>query len=339
MNAESKRSAPIVELSRVTRQYRGGRSGFGRGRALVKALDSVSFSVRKGEIFGIVGESGSGKTTAGRLIVGLEKPDGGILNVDGSNIGKLRGAAWKSFRQRVQIIFQDPYQSLNPYFSVKDTVLEPLVINRRLHRAARLEKTVQTIELAGLTPAHDFLQRYPHQLSGGQRQRVAIARAMVLDPEILVVDEPTSMLDATLSIQIYRLLSDIQKKSDMTLIFITHSLAAAHFLCDRLAVMYRGHLVETGSAAGIVTQPAHPYTQAMMDALPKYGHLWTGKRFDALLSTERETDGDRGCPFFSRCRRGRKDPCAERRPVLEEVRDHVRAACFFAAPPSDTPAI
>lgn len=315
-----------IELVDVAKKYRTHSS-----KGTITALAGVDLAVKSGEIFGLVGESGSGKTTLGRLILRLEKPDTGRIQVGGQQISNLKGSHLKTFRQRVQMIFQDPYQSLNPYMSVLDTVSEPLIIRGALSRDQRRHKVVHTLTVVGLTPVETFLRRYPHQLSGGQRQRVAIARAMVLDPDIVVADEPTSMLDATMSVQIYQLLSQIQKQRRMTLVFITHSLAAAHYLCDRIAVIYKGHVVETGPAQTVISDPRHPYSQALLDALPKYGHLWSHQRYNALRSQPRSDAAPSGCPFYPRCNTadtgGR---CKHQKPDLRDTGSQVRAACFYA---------
>jgi ABC-type glutathione transport system ATPase component len=270
-----------IELVHVTKKYRGTRQGLGRPATAITALEDVDMTVACGEIFGLVGGSGSGKTTLGRLMVALENPDQGIVRIDGEDIRSLRGARLKRFRQRVQMIFQDPYQSLNPHMSVKEAVAEPLVIKGGFNRGQRLEKVLRTLTMAGLMPAEHYLHSYPHQLSGGQRQRVAIARAMVLDPQILVADEPTSMLDAAMSVQIFQLLAQIQRTRAVTLVFITHSLAAAYYLCHKIAVMRRGRVMETGPAATIIKNPRHEYTRALLEALPEYGRPDWGDRGQA----------------------------------------------------------
>jgi oligopeptide/dipeptide ABC transporter ATP-binding protein len=320
-----------IELHQVTKTYSSGRGLWGSQAEKVTALDRVDITVRRGEIFGMVGESGSGKTTAGRMMVRLEAPDSGTVKILGEPIGHLKSRALKQFRSAVQMIFQDPYQSLNPYLSVMDTVAEPLRIHSKASKDSVHSRVIQAIETAGLTPAVDYLKTYPHQLSGGQRQRVAIARAMVLDPQVVVADEPTSMLDASIAIQIYQLLEDIQKRRRMTMVLITHNLAAAHYLCDRLAVIYRGHIVETGTTQTIISAPRHPYTQALLDALPRYGNVWDQKKFNTLRSDERITDHSRdGCPFFSRCNRAEEALCAFKKPELKPLGNEHQAACFFA---------
>ena len=322
---------PAIALEGVTKRYHVARRGLSGPAATITALDHIDLVVEPGEIFGLVGESGSGKTTLGRLIVGLEKPDNGTVRVVGSDIHRLRGAKLKAFRRQVQMIFQDPYQSLNPYMSVKEAVAEPLVIKGGMRQARILKQVAQTMRFAGLTPVENYLYSYPHQLSGGQRQRVAIARALVLDPQIIVADEPTSMLDASMSVQIFQLLAEIQDIHKVTLVFITHSLAAAHFLCHKIAVIYRGHVMETGPASTIIKNPRHPYTQALLDALPEYGNPRSGHRYHALRRHERAVNTGQGCSFYSRCNFAQDDPCAREKPELKSVDKALRAACFFVS--------
>lgn len=262
----------IVQLESISKTFRT-RTSFLKGTPKeVVALNRVSFEIFKGEIFGLVGESGSGKTTTGRLIVKLETPDSGKLLVDGNDITQIKGRNLKNFRKKVQMIFQDPYQSLNPYLSVYDSVSEPLIVHNVGDSATRKDRVRQSLKDVGLSPPDDFFYRYPHQMSGGQRQRVAIARAMVLKPEFVVADEPTSMLDASIAIHIFNILSELRKKLNVTFLFITHSLAAARYLCDRIGVIYKGEMVETGAAEDIIQNPQHPYTQALIQAHPRFRH-------------------------------------------------------------------
>jgi len=263
-------TSEILRIEQLYKVFKSGMSFLGSTQTEVVALNRISLSIQKGEIFGLVGESGSGKTTTGRLIVKLEEPDDGKMLLDGRDIAGIKGKALKGFRRKVQMIFQDPYQSLNPYFSLYDTISEPLFVHNIGDISAREDVVRQVMTSVGLAPADDFFYRYPHQLSGGQRQRVAIARTMVLKPEFVVADEPTSMLDATISIQIFNILSEIRKKHNVTFLFITHSLAAARYLCDRIAVIYRGELVEIGSAEDIIQSPQHSYTQALIEAHPRF---------------------------------------------------------------------
>lgn len=327
---DSPNSFPIVSLEGVSRIYHAGGRWFASADTTVTALNHIDLSIQSGEIFGLVGESGSGKTTVARLMVRLEQPDEGVIVYEGENIAKLRGERLSRFRRRVQMIFQDPYQSLNPYQSVQQIVGEPLTIHKLNDGAKRTEQVIHTLTQVGMTPAETFLHRYPHQLSGGQRQRVAIARALVLEPHLLIADEPTSMLDASIAVQIYGILAEVQRQRRVTMLFITHSLAAAHFLCDRLAVIYRGHIVESGPAKSVIARPRHPYTQALLDALPKYGHLWKDRRFNTLRTAPRDASTDDGCPFFPRCVPADESLCRNERPPLRKRDSRHAVACFFA---------
>ena len=311
---------------RKTYYPRGGL--FGTSEAPVVALDGVSLGIRRGEIFGLVGESGSGKTTTGRLVLKLERADAGSIRLNGEDITAFGGKTLKRFRRDVQMIFQDPYQSLNPHLSVKESVEEPLVIHHLGNAAERHDKVCDILDTVGLNPAHQYLRRYPHQLSGGQRQRVAIARAMVLDPKVVVADEPTSMLDASISIQIFNILKSIRIRHQVTFLFITHSLAAAHYLCDRVAVIYRGHIVETGDAKTVIRDPRHPYTRALIDALPAFGHGW-GKNHGTLLDVPRTETAPCGCPFYPRCGIGVSNHCDKEKPDLLPLDGEHAAACFY----------
>jgi len=319
---------PVLRLEKVSRIYRGRASLFGGRSTTVKALNRVSLSLEDGEIFGLVGESGSGKTTCGRLIVKLEEPQEGKVFLDAKEITDLKGQELKAYRRKVQMIFQDPYQSLNPQLSIFESVAEPLIIHRESAGAERRERVLSILRAVGLAPPEDYIQRYPHQLSGGQRQRVAIARAMVLGPEVVVADEPTSMLDASYSAQIYNLLLELRDRLHVTILFITHNLAAAKYLCDRIAVIYRGTLMEVASAEELIRHPKHPYTQALIDALPKFGHCEGIRRYDALLEREREGSDGPCCPFFARCAKARLERCGREVPPLQAFGSDCQVACF-----------
>lgn len=329
MTSSTPLAANAIVLEKVSRIYGGSRLLRGRTQTAVTALDQVDLAIAGGEIFGLVGESGSGKTTIARLIVQLERPNHGTIRITGRNIRKLRGKALLAFRRQVQMIFQDPYQSLNPYHSIDDIVREPLEIHKHLTAAQRQNKVDQTLQMVGLDTIAGIGLYYPHQLSGGQRQRVAIARAMVLDPDILIADEPTSMLDASIAIQIYQILTAIQQARGVTMVFITHSLAAAHYLCDRIAVIYRGHIVETGPARAVIATPRHPYTQALLDALPKFGHELAARNYNTLHLPERTTEATGGCVFYSRCRLADEAICPRRRPPMVTLADRHSAACHL----------
>ncbi len=326
----NKSGNPILEIRDVSKIYKTKTGLFaGHGKEVV-ALDRISLEINKGEIFGLVGESGSGKTTAGRLIVSLEETDQGEILLDGKPVTGLKGRKLKEFRGRAQMIFQDPYQSLNPQRSILDTVSEPLNIHRVGHSSGRKDHVRKALKSVGLSPPDDFLYRYPHRLSGGQRQRVAIARAMVLDPEFVVADEPTSMLDASISAQIFNILLKMRDELGVTQLFITHSLAAARYLCDRIAVLYHGRLMELGQADQVIQNPKHPYTKALLDALPKFGHSGDRKRYGTLLPREREAAEEMGCNFFPRCAVAQESRCNLEKPVLKDLGSQHLVACFLS---------
>ncbi|HDZ90067.1 MAG: ABC transporter ATP-binding protein [Deltaproteobacteria bacterium] len=319
----------VLKIRDVTKVYKGKGALFGASGKDVTALDRVSFDIFKGEIFGLVGESGSGKTTVGRLIVGLEDVSSGKIFLNGREVVGLKGRARKEFRSQVQMIFQDPYQSLNPQRAIYDTVSEPLKIHGVGNASTKRDLVREILQSVGLSPPDDFLFKYPHRLSGGQRQRVAIARAMVLKPTFVIADEPTSMLDASISAQIFNILLDMRNRLDVTQMFITHSLAAARYLCDRVAVIYRGNLMEIGSAEEVIRNPKHPYTQALLDAVPKFGHHRDVSRYGTLLIKDRDVAGENGCVFFPRCAVALEDRCAGSRPLLGRVSGEHRVACFL----------
>jgi oligopeptide/dipeptide ABC transporter ATP-binding protein len=327
---------PILRLERVSKRYRSRGTIFGGPGKEIVALNGISLEIRKGEIFGLVGESGSGKTTTGRLIVKLEDPDDGRIFLDGRDITGLRGKQLKGFRKEVQMIFQDPYQSLNPQISIFDTVSEPLLIHKTGSDTERRELVWQALKSVGLSPPDDFAHRFPHQLSGGQRQRVAIARATVLKPKLVVADEPTSMLDASISAQIFNILKGMRDQLHVTLLFITHNLAAARYLCDRIAVIYKGTLVEKGSADEVIQKPCHPYTQALIDALPRFGCARL-KPYDTLLKEERIDVSSTGCVFYPRCRVARRLKCSMEQPEFREISGDHGVACFYAEETARTP--
>jgi peptide/nickel transport system ATP-binding protein len=328
----NKDKTPILKLKDIRKVYKTRGSLFGKTGNDVVALNHLSFEIDSGEIFGLVGESGSGKTTCGRLIVRLEDPESGEIHMDGQEITELKGRALKGFRRRVQMIFQDPYQSLNSQLSIFESVAEPLIIHHMGNGSERLQRVLDTLKVVGLSPPEDFIGCYPHQLSGGQRQRVAIARAMVLDPDLVVADEPTSMLDASYSAKIFNILRKVRDTINVSILFITHSLSAARYLCDRIAVMYQGNLMEVGPADDVIKTPKHPYTQALIDALPRFGDSMNMRRYHTLLNTPRTGGNDLGCPFFLRCRKAKPERCGEECPPMIWIEKDHFSSCFFSDP-------
>ncbi len=309
---------------------------FRQRRRKSKALDAVSLDWRRGEVLGVVGESGCGKSTLARAMLGLQELSGGEVLLDGSTATGRKQLS--DLRKRVQMIFQDPYQTLNPRQRVGAIVSEPLVV-QGVDRSTHDQKVRRALGDVGMDP-NTYLDRYPHQLSGGQRQRVAIAAALVLEPEGLICDEPVSMLDASVRSQILTVLMDLKEKRGLALIFITHDLSLAWSLCDRIAVMYLGRVVEQGNAVDVIESPKHPYTEALVAAVPVPA---IGKgTARALLKGELPdaTDLPSGCRFSPRCQKS-FESCSRIDPVLTDVgpRDQ-RAACLLydGADPSATTA-
>ena len=257
---------PLVDVSRLVKHFvRGG--GLLRKGTLVKAVDDISFSIDEGETFGLVGESGSGKTTAGRCLLRLVEPTSGSVTFRGEDVLSFPRRRLREARREMQIVFQDPYSSLNPRMRARQIVEEPLIIHGIGDRGARSTRVRELFGLVGLDPAH--LERFPHEFSGGQRQRIGLARALALNPSFLVLDEPVSALDVSVQAQVVNLLLDLQQRLGLTYLFIAHDLRLVRQICHRVAVMYRGRIVEVAPAETIFTAPAHAYTRALLSAIPR----------------------------------------------------------------------
>lgn len=297
---------------------------------VVHAVDGVSFRTNAGEIFGLVGESGCGKTTTGRCILRLAEPTSGEIRFKGTDILSLSiERAMRKLRQKMQIIFQDPYESLNPRMSIYDIVAEPLRIQKVTHSEGEVrEKVAEALEDLDLVPAEEFFYRFPHELSGGQRQRVAIARAFILGPEFLVADEPVSMLDASIRSEVLKLLLGMQRKLGASFLYITHDVALARHMCDRLGVMYLGKIVEKGSADDIIQKPLHPYTEALIAAVPVPDP--TARRIDVVIKGEVPSaiNPPPGCRFHTRCPYV-MEICKKKEPPLVEVTENRSVACHL----------
>ncbi len=289
-------AAPLLELEAVARHYPLRAGAFQPATVWVKALDGVSLRLEAGETLGVVGESGCGKSTLARCVVGLERPTSGTVRLHGRD---LKDWDRLDLSRRVQMIFQDPFSSLNPRWTIGATVAEPLAIHRAGSRAERRERTEELLRLVGLSAEH--LGRYPHEFSGGQRQRVAIARALALNPELLVCDEPVSALDVSIRAQVLNLLADLQQQLNLTYLFISHDLSVVGHLCDRVAVMYLGRVVELAPRQTLFASPAHPYTQALLSAVPVPDPSALRQRIVLTGDMPSPTAPPPGCPFHPRC--------------------------------------
>ena len=292
----------------------------------VRAVDKVSFQVKRGEVFGLVGESGSGKTTTGFVILGLLRPNSGSVVFDGVDMSKTTDEEFRLMRRRMQMVFQDPSSALHPQMRIGQNVMEPLRIHRIGNSDERKAKAMEMLERVGLNPSETFFDRYPHELSGGQKQRVVIARALILRPELIVADEPVAMVDVSVRIQILDLMMKLKEEFDLTYVFITHDLSAASYVCDRIAVMYLGRVLELAPKDELFDNPQHPYTRALLAAVPVPDP--TGKREKVLPKGEIPSpiNPPAGCRFNPRCLYAVKN-CSAEEPTLEEFSPGHYVAC------------
>jgi oligopeptide/dipeptide ABC transporter ATP-binding protein len=297
-----------------------------RVRQHVKAVDDVSLDVERGEVLGLVGESGSGKTTVGRSILRLIEPTAGTIRFDGSDVTSLSQAQLRAFRRRAQIIFQDPFASLNPRMTVADIVGEALVIHGLVHGArGRAQRVAELLRLVGLAPEH--MARHPHQFSGGQRQRIGIARALAVEPEFIVADEPVSALDVSIQAQVVNLMRELKARLGLTLLFIAHDLAVIEYVSTRIAVMYLGRIMEVAPARELVRNPKHPYTEALLSAVPVPDPRARRERIVLKGDIPSPIDPPSGCVFRTRCPYAIAE-CGARVPELREVCPGHLKACI-----------
>jgi peptide/nickel transport system ATP-binding protein len=324
----------IIQARNLKKHF-GGEKGvmdtiFGNEPQPVKAVDGVSLSVNEGEIVGIAGESGCGKTTLGKLLVSLHNPTEGDVTFRDKHYSDMTPEDRKEFRKQVQMIFQDPFESLNPRFTVADIVTEPLKINDIGEGFEdRRERAITALEDAGLEPAEQYLERFPRELSGGEQQRVAIARALVVDPDFILADEPVSMLDVSIRAGVLNLMKELRNKYDLTYVIISHDLSLIRYMCDRTAIMYLGDIVEIGDTETIINNPKHPYTEALLDAVPVPEPQGGRQRANIEGEIPSPENPPSGCKFHPRCPEYIGDICEDEDPDFREADSGQQVACHL----------
>lgn len=316
MTATKKQHAPMVSVQALTKHYATRKAGFFERPGTIRAVDGVSFSIPEGQTLGMVGESGSGKTTAARSILRLIEPDAGEIVIGGTKVHELDRSELRSFRKNMQIVFQDPYSSLNPRMTVEKIITEPLRIHTSLKQGEINSRFEELVSLVGLETAHR--DRYPHEFSGGQRQRIGIARALTLNPRFIILDEPVSALDMSIQGQILNLLHDLQNTLKLTYLLVSHDLAVVEHMSDRIVVMYLGRIVEESPKKSLYAGPLHPYTQSLLKAVPE---TRAGKHGFAVIAGEIPSPENppAGCHFHPRCPHA-MDICRKEYPAMKQVR-------------------
>jgi oligopeptide transport system ATP-binding protein len=328
---------PLLEVTDLKKHFPIKRGLLSRTVGQVRAVDGVSFSVQAGEVLGLVGESGCGKTTTGRCILRLVEPTSGSVRFEGREVTTLGRRALRSLRREMQIVFQDPYSSLNPRLTVGSMLGEPLAIHHLARGAAARDRVAELLTLVGLSPDH--ARRYPHEFSGGQRQRIGVARALAVNPRLIVADEPVSALDVSIQAQIINLLRDLQRKMNLTYLFVAHDLSVVEFISDRVAVMYLGKIVELASSTELYRQPLHPYSVSLLSAIPVPDPDRKRARIVLKGDVPSAAKPPSGCRFHPRCFMAR-EICTHEEPPLLQINPGHWSACHFAGDlVSGTPAV
>ncbi len=323
----NKKETPLLEVKNLTTWFPLSSSSFFAKQEYVKALNGVSFSIQKGDTVSVVGESGSGKSTLGKTIIRLEEAKSGEVYFKGEDILALQGEKLRTFRQHIQMVFQDPYSSLNPRHRIRDVITEPLLVFQRITGKEREKEAVKLLKMIGLPPSAG--DKYPHQFSGGQRQRIGIARAISLHPELIICDEPVSALDVSVQAQVLNLLMDLKEKLQLSYLFISHDLSVVENISDRVIVMYAGKAMEKGSKDDLFKQTAHPYSKQLIDAVPQIGKKKEVKAAEKEKTPPSATDNiQQGCVYASRCPSAR-ERCFKEEPQMQEVSPGHDVACFY----------
>ncbi len=319
----------LVRVDNLVKHFPIMRGLLQRQVGAVRAVDGVSFELKRGETLGLVGESGCGKSTTGRAVLQLYRPTSGSVHFDGADLTKIKGEELRAMRRKMQMIFQDPYASLNPRMTVGEIVREPLIVHNVATESEANERVKQLLELVKLNPS--FSTRYPHEFSGGQRQRIGIARALALQPSFIVCDEPISALDVSIQAQVVNLLEELQKEFNLTYLFIAHDLSMVRHISDRVAVMYLGVIVELSTRDELYSHPLHPYSQALLSAVPIPDPSAETARQRIILTGDVPSPANppSGCRFRTRCPIA-EAKCAESRPDFREIKPGHFVACFFA---------
>jgi oligopeptide transport system ATP-binding protein len=318
---------PILEVRDLKKYFPIKKGLFSRTVGHVKAVDGVSFAVSRGEVLGVVGESGCGKTTTGRSVLRLIEPTGGSVRFEGRELVGLPRREMRQLRRRMQIVFQDPYSSLNPWLTVGSTLTEALTLHRIARGRVARDRVAELLTLVGLSPDH--ASHYPHEFSGGQRQRIGVARALAVDPQLIVADEPVSALDVSIQAQILNLLRDLQRRMHLTYIFVAHDLAVVEHLSDRVAVMYLGRIIETAGSVELYRAPRHPYTVSLLSAIPAADSGRRRRRIVLQGDVPSPSEPPAGCRFHPRCYMA-DAICSREEPTLREVAAGHFSACHFA---------